>query len=110
MSCYHALDTQIAIFIKKYNITTMENMQQHLNDAWASLTSAENSKTTTIAVVGGVTAVAGLTWWMRTRSSTSGNVYKKKPGTFEIGSGGVDRSKVQDEVCLIFVFLKSNTS
>jgi hypothetical protein len=49
---------------------------------------------TTLAVIGGLTAAAGLTWYM-TRPTRS---YKKKPGTFEIGSGAVDRSKVNDEV------------
>ena len=48
----------------------------------------------TLAVVGGVTAVAGITWYF----TRSGSGYKKKPGTFELSSGAVDRSKVQDEV------------
>ena len=54
---------------------------------------AEDNKKT-LAVIGGVTAVAGLAWFV-TRSKPG---QKTKPGTFDIGSGAVDRSKVQDEV------------
>ena len=51
---------------------------------------AENNKTT-VAIVGGATLFAGLSLYMK-RSSRS------KPGTFDIGSGSVDRSKVETEV------------
>lgn len=51
---------------------------------------AENNKTT-VAIVGGATVLAGLSLFMK-RSSRS------KPGTFDIGSGSVDRSKVETEV------------
>ena len=53
---------------------------------------AEDNKA--VAVIGGVTAVAGLAWFFTRPKYGS----QKKPGTFEIGSGAVDRSKVQDEV------------
>jgi NADH:ubiquinone oxidoreductase subunit 3 (subunit A) len=51
---------------------------------------AENNKTT-VAIVGGVTVFAGLSLFMK-RSS------RNKPGTFDIGSGSVDRSMVESEV------------
>ena len=69
-----------------------------MSDALAQLSAEENRKT--IAVVGGVTAVAGLAWWLK----KSSNSYKKKPGTFEIGSGGVDRTKVKDEVRHLVIY------
>lgn len=52
----------------------------------------ENNRTT-VAIAGGVTLLAGFGLYMqRCKRSSS------KPGTFDIGSGSVDRSKVRDEV------------
>eukprot|EP00890_Picochlorum_soloecismus_P003349 jgi/Picsp_1/4014/NSC_01526-R1_protein len=52
----------------------------------------ENNKAT-VVIAGGVTILAGLGLYMqRCKGSSS------KPGTFDIGSGSVDRSKVRDEV------------
>lgn len=52
----------------------------------------ENNKTT-VVIAGGVTLLAGFGLYMqRCKGSSS------KPGTFDIGSGSVDRSKVRDEV------------
>lgn len=53
---------------------------------------AEDNKST-VALIGGVTAIVGLGWYVSRKKAQ-----KKKPGTFDIGSGGVDRSKVQEEV------------
>lgn len=69
-------------------------MNEFLRQVGTTAGSIGEDRKTTLAVIGGVSAVAGLTWYL-TRSSKG---YKKKPGTFEIGSGAVDRAKVQDEV------------
>jgi hypothetical protein len=70
----------------------MNASMQAVNQLVAQLGKDENRNTA--MAVGGVTAVAGLTWWLTRKSSG----YKKKPGTFEIGSGAVDPSRVKDEV------------
>lgn len=54
----------------------------------------EDNKTT-VVIAGGVTLAAGLGLLMMRSSSGP----RSKPGTFDIGSGSVDRSKVRDEVC-----------
>jgi hypothetical protein len=51
---------------------------------------AENNRTT-VAIVGGATILAGLSLYAKKSS-------RSKPGTFDIGSGSVDRSKVESEV------------
>lgn len=72
----------------------IQSMSEFLRQVGTTAGSLGEEKKTTLALIGGASAVAGLTWYL-TRSSKG---YKKKPGAFEIGSGAVDRTKVQAEV------------
>lgn len=74
--------------------TSLPSLGDFFRQPMTTATLVVEDRKTTLAVIGGLTAAAGLTWYI-TRSAKS---YKKKPGTFEIGSGAVDRSKVNDEV------------
>ena len=67
----------------------MDALKDILGDAQAYLTADENK--VAVGVVGGATIAAAFTLYMR-RGSES------KPGTFDIGSGSVDRSMVETEV------------
>lgn len=67
---------------------TMDALKDILGDAQAYLTADENK--VAVGVVGGATIAAAFTLYMRRGSS--------KPGTFDIGSGSVDRSMVETEV------------
>ena len=69
----------------------MSSIIHSLSDIVADAGAYAEDNKTTVAIVGGVTVFAGLSLYMK-RSSRS------KPGTFDIGSGSVDRSKVRDEV------------
>jgi hypothetical protein len=66
----------------------MDALKDILGDAQAYLTAEENK--VAVGVVGGATIAAAFTLYMRRGSS--------KPGTFDIGSGSVDRSMVETEV------------
>ena len=66
----------------------MDALKDFLGDAQAYLTAEENK--VAVGVVGGATVAAVFALYMRKRSS--------KPGTFDIGSGSVDRSMVETEV------------
>ena len=66
----------------------MDALKDILGDAQAYLTADENK--VAVGVVGGATIAAAFTLYMRRGSS--------KPGTFDIGSGSVDRSMVETEV------------
>lgn len=72
----------------------MSGLLRNVGDALSQVGDYAEDNKSTLAVIGGVTAAVGLGWYL-TRSSRS-NI--NKPGTFDIGSGGVDRTKVEAEV------------
>lgn len=82
----------------------MAEVLRNLGDVLSHVGNYAEDNKQTVAVVGGITAAVGLGWYL-TRPS---NQYKKKPGTFEIGSGAVDRSKVEDEVSYILENLEGS--